>query len=176
MNPSALFTYARVSISRSASAHKERRRRNEHRVSRARNILRFRPSRFIFFIFFLLCSILHLLSLAIFRVSPAPLFSLSLSLSHFLTPLLTNLHILPFSCNGMHNPPFPFSSLSHLHPLVSLLSASRFLQFRRPLAFAFQTSRFFTVLSILLLICCLRQVYDSSRLKLRIHRNPCRER
>lgn len=50
--------------------------------------------------------------------------SLPLSLSLSFTPLLTNLHILPFSCNVMHNLPFPFSSLSHLHPLVSFVGKS----------------------------------------------------
>lgn len=48
----------------------------------------------------------------------------SLSLSLFFIPLLTNLHILPFSCNVMHNPPFQFSSLSHLHPLVPFVGKS----------------------------------------------------
>lgn len=38
--------------------------------------------------------------------------------------LLTNLHILPFPRNVMHNPPLPFSSLSHLHPLVSFVGKS----------------------------------------------------
>lgn len=171
MNPSALFTYARVSISRLPLIKNGEEEMSIAFLERETFFVSARSLHFLY----LLSSLFHLTPFIPRYISSLSRPS-SLSLSHFLTPLLTNLHILAFSCNGMHNPPFPFSSLSHLHPLVSLLSASRFLQFRRPLAFAFQTSRVFTVLSILLLICCLRQVYDSSRLKLRIHRNPCRER
>lgn len=45
------------------------------------------------------------------------------------------------------------------------MSASRFSQFRHPFALSFQISRVFTILSILLFTCCLRQV--SLRLKLK---------
>lgn len=112
MNPSALFTYARVSISRSASAHEGRGRRNERRVSRARNILRFHA--------------LASFSSSAFLFVSLPFISryILTSLSLFFIPPLTNLHILPFSRNVMHNPPFPFSSLSHLHPLVPFVGKS----------------------------------------------------
>lgn len=68
------------------------------------------------------CSLSHLTPFIPRYISSTLFLSLSLSLSF--TPLLTNLHILPFSCNVMHNLPFPFSSLSHLHPLVSFVGKS----------------------------------------------------
>lgn len=111
-------------------------------------------------------SLSHLLSFAIFRAS--------LSLFLFLIPLLTNLHILPFSCNAMHNPPFPFSSLSHLHPLVSFVGKS-ILSIPSPICPCISNlARFHG--SFNFVTGCLCQVYDSLQLKLRTHRNPCRER
>lgn len=160
MNPSALFTYARVSISRSASAHEGRGRRNERRVSRARNILRFRA--------------LASFSSSSFFFVPPLLYFEPLSLFLFLIPLLTNLHILPFSCNAMHNPPFPFSSLSHLHPLVSFVGKS-IPSIPSPICPCISNlARFHG--SFNFVTGCLCQVYDFLQLKLRTHRNPCRER
>lgn len=57
----------------------------------------------------------HLLSLAVFTAFLSPLL--------FLIPPFTNVHILPFSLQR-HNPPFPVSSLSHLHPLVAFVGKS----------------------------------------------------
>lgn len=95
MNPSALFTYARASISRSTSAREKPGRKKRASLERARHLFR---------ILFLLCSALH------------PLFY-TLHLEPLAAPFfLANLHILPFSCIVMNNP-YPFSSLSHLHLL-----------------------------------------------------------
>lgn len=156
MNPSALFTYARVSISRSASAHKGRGRRNERRVSRARNILRFR-------------ALASFSSSSFFFIPPfisRYIYSLSHSPSHKFTHSSLFLQ--------RHNPPFPVSSLSHLHPLVSFVGKSISSIPSSICPCISNLARFHA--SFNFVTCCLRQVYDSLRLKLRIHRNPCRER
>lgn len=81
-------------------------------VSRARNILRFRAfasfssSSFFFVTLYASCPL---------RSTPAE------------SPLLflTNLHILPLACAVAHTShPRPFSSLSHLHPLVPFVGES----------------------------------------------------
>lgn len=111
-------------------------------------------------------SLSHFLSLAIFRVFLSPFL--------YAMPLLTNLHLLSFSCNVMHNPPFLFSSLSHLHPLVSFVGKSIPSIPSSICPCISNLARFHG--SFNSVTCCLRQVYDSLRLKLRTHRNPCRER
>lgn len=113
-------------------------------------------------------SLSHLLSLAIFRAFLSPL-----SLSHSSSYKFTNLHILPFSCNAMHNPPFPFSSLSHLHSLVSFVGKSIPSIPSSICPCLSNLARFHGSFNF---VTCLHQVYDYLRLKLRTHCSPCSER
>lgn len=161
MNPSALFTYARVSISRSASAH--------GRTGKEEMSVAFLERE----TFFVSAHSFHFP-----RLSPSAFLPF---ISRYFEPSSTS---FLSSYKFAHSPLFlQTSCITHLfhflHCLIcmpqSLLSASRFPQFRHPFALAFQTSRGFTVLLILLPAAFVRFTI-SSRLKLRIRRNPYGER
>lgn len=113
MNPSALFTYARALIPWSVSPLSKKSRGGNERLSSARHSL-FPRACFIFRIFFLFCSALHLLSYTLYLEPLA-----ALSHREFIQPSLLS-----------HRHPITLIHFLHCLICISKLSANRFLQFR----------------------------------------------